>query len=101
MTPALRKALIESGALIPTTPTEVRLAQRFLTESLTPDQIDAAFSKLDSMLETDSPAPPFIELDEPLPSPGGQGMASAARNGSELSESLLARIDEDVDRATS
>jgi len=50
----LRKALIECGALIPTTPDEVEIAEKQLEIRATPAQINAAFSELEKALDKDA-----------------------------------------------
>jgi hypothetical protein len=100
MTPALRKALVESGVVIPTTPTEVDLAEARLTRKVTPKEVEAAFARLEKALDELSPAPAFMRLDECVIPPADRGLAMAARNGSELDAETLAKIEETVVRAT-
>lgn len=100
MTPALRKALVESGALIPTTAEEVKLAETHLTRNVTPQEVEAAFTKLEAALDDTAPVPLFMHLDEcvvPMPE---SDIAMAARNGAELDAETLAKIEECVARAT-
>ncbi len=100
MTPALRKALVESGALIPTTAEEVELAEAHLTRAVTRQEVDAAFAKLEAALDDDSPVSSFMRLDESVVSPTDGGLAMAARNGTELDAETLAKIEASVARAT-
>jgi hypothetical protein len=65
MTPALRKALVECGVIIPTTSKEVELAEAHLTHMPTPEQVEASFKKLEQMLAGDSPARSFMRLRAP------------------------------------
>ena len=100
MTPALRKALVESGALIPTTPAEVELAEAHLTRHVTAQEVDAAFAQLQKALNDTSPDPAFMQLDESVIPPADSGLAMAARNGDKLDAETLAKIEESVARAT-
>ena len=100
MTPALRKALVESGAVIPTTPSEVKLAEAHLTGNVTRLQVEAAFARLEKALDDIAPAPAFMRLDECVMPPADGGLAMAARNGGELDTETLAKIEESVARAT-
>ena len=63
LTVALRKALVEIGALIPTSPEEVRLVENHLTIGTTPEQVELAFKKLEQKLG-DPVASPFMRLHE-------------------------------------
>ena len=99
LTPALRKALVELGTIIPTTPDEVALAEAHLTDGTTPEEVEASFKKLEQILD-DSLAPAFMRLDESVVSPTDCGLSMAARNGDELDAETLARIEESVARAT-
>ena len=100
LTPALRKALVELGAIIPTTPEEVELAEAHLTDGTTHEEAEASFKKLEQILDDDSLAPAFMHLDESVASPTDCGLSMAARNGDELDAETLARIEESVARAT-
>jgi len=66
----LHKALIECGAVIPTTPEEVLLAERHHKAKTSPEQIEAAFQKLEM----------------------------APRNGQELDETTRAKIEASVEK---
>src|SRR5262245_38167468 len=99
VTPALRKALVESGAIIPTSPEEVTLAENHLTRTVTPQEIAEAFSKLEAALDETSPPSPFMQLDECVVPPTGDGLAMAARNGVELDADTLAIIEDVVAHA--
>lgn len=100
MTPALRKALVESGALIPTTPEEVELAEAHLTRDVTRQETEAAFAKLEAALDETTPAPQFMRLDDCVVAAKDSDFAMAARNGTELDAETLARIEESIARAT-
>jgi hypothetical protein len=100
MTPALRKALVESGALIPTTPREVRLAETRGECHLTQKEISESFAQLEKALDGASSDPAFMRLDESVTAPAGNGLAMAARNGDALDAETLAKIEESVNRAT-
>lgn len=100
LTPTLRKALVELGFILPTTPEEVGLAEAHLTDGTTPEEVEASFQKLEQMLDDESLAPSFMRLDESVVSPTNCGLSMAARNGVELDEETLARIEESVARAT-
>lgn len=96
MTPALRKALVELGAVIPTTPQEVKLVESQLGPEPTRSEIDAAFESVLHVLEDSNSDKPFIHLDESVVDATDNMLAMAARNGSELDEETLAKIERDV-----
>lgn len=100
MTPALRRALVESGALIPTTPEEVELAEAHLTRDVTRHETETAFAKLEATLDDTSPASPFMRLDDCVVPATESDFAMAARNGTELDAETLARIEESIARVT-
>ena len=97
MTPALRKALIESGALIPTTPNDVVLAQRLIDSRVSPEIIAAAFARLERLIDDAETNSTFIKIDGPMVSDGLQSMA--ARNGEELDAETLAKLDQAITEA--
>lgn len=98
MTPALRKALVETGAIIPTTPGEVRLAQSALARYPNQQEVDAAFVKLEQALGDTSPAP-FMQLNDCVAPSADGGLSMAARNGEELDPDTLARVEESIAQA--
>ena len=95
----LRKALIECGALIPTTPDEVLLAERQLKVRTTPAQIKAAFSELEKALDDPNTEISFVRLDDSISVVKNQDLAMAARNGTELGDETRAKIEDSVDKA--
>ncbi len=97
MTPALRKALVESGAIIPTTPEEVELAESHLTRGVTRQEVEAAFAKLEASLDDIKPAPPFMRLDACVML-STEELALAARNGKPLDAETMAKIEDSVSR---
>ncbi len=100
MTPALRKALVELGAAIPTTPQEVRLVEAQLSSEPSRSEIDAAFATVLHALDDSKSSKPFMQLDDAVVSAADDGLAMAARNGSELDATTLAQIERDVASAT-
>ena len=95
----LRKALIECGALIPTTPDEVEVAEKQLEIRATPAQINAAFSELEKALDDPASEICFLKLSETLSVLRNEDLAMAARNGNELAEETRAKIEKSVDDA--
>jgi len=95
----LRKALIECGALIPTTPDEVEIAEKQLEIRATPAQINAAFSELEIALDDSTSEINFVKLSESISGMKNEELAMAARNGNELAEETRARIEKSVDNA--
>lgn len=100
MTPALRKALVESGAVIPTTPSEVKLAEKHLKRRVKPNEVEAAFARLEKALDNIAPILEFMQLDKCVMPPAEGGLSMAARNGGELDAETLAKIEESIARAT-
>ena|SRR5216684_745708 len=100
MTPALRKALVESGVVIPTTPSEVELAEAHLRRNVTPQEVEAEFARLEKALDDITAAPAFMRLDECVIPPADSGLGMAARNAGGLDAETLAKIEESVARAT-
>src|SRR5690242_1663194 len=97
LTQTLRKALIESGAIIPVTPEEVELAERHLTGGVTSRDVDAAFIKLEKSLQNLSPVS-FMQLEETIAIPIKNDFAMAARNGEELDAETMAKIENTVNQ---
>jgi len=97
--PALRKALIECGAVIPTTPKEVLLAERQQKTKASPDQVEAAFQKLELALDDPTDDLSFAKINDALLTMQNEDLAMAARNGMELDEETRAKIEESVQRA--
>lgn len=93
LTGPLRKALVELGILIPTTPEEVALAERHLTNATTPEQIEASFDRLEATLDDDSCATAFMQLHESILLPTEGCISMAARHGiPNLKAETLAKI---------
>jgi len=90
----LHKALIECGAVIPTTPEEVALAERHLKTKVLPSQIEAAFSKLEESLDKPGDNLDFVKMNPIAVLYDTPGLALAARNGTELDEETKAKIDQ-------
>ena len=92
----LRKALIECGALIPTTPDEVQVVEKQLELRATPAQINAAFIELEKALDDPITELRFVKLSESLSVLRNEDLAMAARNGNELAEETRAKIEKSV-----
>lgn len=90
-TSALRKALVEIGALIPVTPEEVKLAEARLTDGTTPEEVEASFKKLEETLDDNAPVP-FMRLHESVQLPSEDCVSMVARNAANLKTETLARI---------
>jgi len=99
ISPSLRKVLIEVGALIPTTPQEVEIAEARLNSDLPAEVVSAAFAKLEQMIDDESPSTPFMSFREPIIISEECGLAMAARNGAALDPETLQRIEESVAQA--
>ena len=97
--PELRKALIECGAVIPTTPDEVLIAERQHQIKTAPAQIDTAFRKLEKALADPTTDLSFAQLNDSLKMPKNEDLAMAARNGSELDEETRAKIEGSITKA--
>jgi hypothetical protein len=95
----LRKALIECGALIPTTPEEVEIAEKQLEIRATPAQINAAFSELDKALDDPITEIKFVKLNRSLSVSRDEDLAMAARHGNDLAEETRAKIEKSIDDA--
>ena len=91
--------MIECGALIPTTPNEVEVAERQLEIRATPAQINAAFSALEKALDDPTAEINFVKLSESLSIEKNQDLAMAARNGNELADETRVRIEKSIDNA--
>jgi len=97
LTAALRKALVEIGALIPTSPEEVELAEKHLTDGTTAEQVEASFRKLEEILDDDLVTSPFMQLHESVALPAEGCVSVAARHGPpNLGRETLAKIVDDV-----
>lgn len=96
--PKLRKALIECGAIIPTTEEEVLLAERQHKVKVTPSQIDAAFRKLETALDDPTTEVSFAHPNESLLTRNHEDLSMAARNGDELDEETRAKVEATVER---
>ena len=96
LTPELRKALVEIGAVIPTTTADVALAERHLECQLSQSQIDASFSQIERMLAHQS-APKAAPVRYKTNAASSMGLALAARNGSEIDEATKRTLVVNVD----
>lgn len=96
--PELRKALIECGAIIPTTPEEVLLAERQHKAMISPAEIDAAFKKLELALNDPTDDLSFAKVNDVLVTMQNEDLAMAARNGEELDEETRAKIEKSVQK---
>lgn len=97
LAPELRKALVECGAIIPTTSEDVALVEKNIKSKLTSAQIDAAFGKLEEVLGKPEDLS-FVKLNSSILQPQSDEMSMAARNGCEIDEETRAKIDETVER---
>jgi hypothetical protein len=95
----LRKALIECGALIPTTPNEVEIAEKQLEIRATPAQINASFREIEKALDDPTTEIEFVKLSESLSVLRNEELAMAARNGNDLAEEIRAKIEKSVNNA--
>ena len=94
----LRRALVECGAIIPTTPEEVALAEKHQKLDLSPTQIDIAFGELEKAINNPEVDLSFVKLNASiLPIETGE-LSMAARNGCEIDESTRAKIEETVNK---
>lgn len=91
LTVALRKALVEIGALIPTSPEEVKLAENHLTIGTTPEQVELAFKKLEEKL-SDPFVSPFMRLHESVLLPDEECVSVAARGAKNLKRETLKKV---------
>jgi len=96
---ALHKALIECGAVIPTTPEMVLLAETQHDAEVSPAEVDAAFRRLESTLNDPIVDLSFIKMNDTLLTTEPEDLAMAARNGTELDEITRAKIEESVQKA--
>lgn len=99
LTPELKQALVEIGAIIPTTAAEVALVGNKFTAALPNSEVNAAFDAILRMMDADASTDTFIKpvvmsvVDD-------YELAMAARNGHALDAETLAKIEADVARAT-
>ena len=96
--PELRKALIECGAVIPTTPEGVLLAEQQHIVKMSPAEIDAAFKKVELALNDPADDLSFAKANDALVTIQNEDLAMAARNGEDLDEETRAKIEESVQR---
>ena len=99
ITPALRNALVELGAVIPTTPEEVQLTELDVAEDTEREELDAAFDRLKRQLAGDLPASAFLNVAQTNTVSEESGLARAARKGGELDAETLAKIEADLAKA--
>jgi hypothetical protein len=100
LTPALRKALVELGAVIPTTPEEVVLVETKLTHKVSARETQQAFERLEQSLD-DPHESSFMRLHDCVLAPAEDGLAMAARKGIKLDREMLEKIAKSVARARS
>ena len=101
LTPEIRKALVEIGAVIPTTVAEVALAERHLDCQVSLSQIDASFAQIEQMLAwQSSPNTGAPVMRYTTNAASCTGLALAARNGTEIDEATRAIIEADIAEAT-
>lgn len=98
LAPELRKALVECGAIIPTTSEEVALVEKRAKSKLTAAQIDAAFGKLEEAIDKPDEDLSFVKLNASILEPRTDEMSMAARNGCEIDDETRAKIDETVEK---
>lgn len=99
LTPAVRKALIECGAVIPVTPEEVLLLEKQITVKAKPAEIEAAFKKLEKHLDDPSTRLSFMRLDDSFKPQNEDEFSMAARKGCELDDETRAKIEASVLKA--
>lgn len=100
ITPILRKALVEIGVLIPISPSEVVIADSHFVQEPSSEEENAAFTRLEQILDDDTSSLFFMRIDETLFTPKDGGLAMAARNGEELDSETLAKIKQAIAQAT-
>jgi hypothetical protein len=96
LTPEIRKALVEFGAHIPTTPEEVELAEAHLTLKLSSAQLDEAVARIEKK-NSNSATLSFICLTKSTPPT--DGLALAARNGKKFTPETIKKIESSIDLA--
>lgn len=99
LTPELKQALVEIGAIIPTTAAEVALVENKFNSALPKAEVSAAFDAVLRMMDGDRSSKGFIKPIA-LPAAGDYELAMAARNGHALDAETLAKIEADVAKAT-
>jgi hypothetical protein len=99
LSPTLRKALIECGAIIPTAEDEVLLAERQHKVKLTRAEVEAAFKQLENALDDPGNDITFARPSESLLALNREDLAMAARNGAELDDETRAKVDASVEKA--
>jgi hypothetical protein len=92
----LRKALVESGAVIPTSPEEVVLAEKHFRIKTVPSEIDAAFNKLEEAFNNPDDDLSFIKLSTSFMTLKNEDLAMAARSGTEIDDETRAKIEETI-----
>lgn len=98
LTPELKQALVEIGAVIPTTAAEVALVENKFTTALPKTEVNAAFDTVLRMLDSDASSEAFIK-PVAMSASGNHELALAARNGVTLDADTLAKIEADVAHA--
>ena len=99
LTPELKQALVEIGAIIPTTAAEVALAENKLAAAPSKAKMNAAFDAVLRMIDNDTTSEAFVH-SVAVPAEADYEFAMAARNGVVLDAETLAKIEADVARAT-
>ena len=101
MKPAIHKAMVELGHVIPTTPETVELAENQLIEDGDDSDIDESFARLSNLLKSGKPAPSFCELEESFIPLMNTELSMAARNGNGevLPAVILDQINADIEQA--
>jgi len=99
LTPELKTALVEIGAIIPTTAAEVALVENKFTAALPKPEVNAAFDAVLRMMDGDASSEAFIKPSA-VSAVGDYELALAARNGNALDAETLAKIEADVAQAT-
>ncbi|WP_395741687.1 hypothetical protein [Prosthecobacter sp.] len=95
--PEIRKALVEIGAVIPTTVSQVSLAERHMDCQVSQSQIDASFAQIEQMLTWQSSAKTAVPVMRYTTDAASfTGLALAARNGSEIDEATRSKIEADI-----
>ena len=97
LSPELRKALVEIGAMIPTTAAEVALAERHLDLQVSESQIDASFSEIQELVKSRSQPKPAVRYK--TGAVAATGLALAARKGAQIDEATRAKIEADINQA--
>ena len=93
----LRKALVEIGAIIPTTAAEVALAERHLKCQVSERQLDESYLQIQEILKSQSQQKPAVRYKSGAVA--ATGLALAARKGTQIDEVTRAKIEADINQA--